>query len=65
MAVQTNPHVSAVHAANFGRDIAKARSQAELEAAAKKHSPYLLPDDARRMRDEYAARLVQLRGLKP
>ncbi len=65
MAVLTNPHVSSVHAINFSRDIAKANSQAALEAAAKRHSPFLLNEDARRMREEYAARLVQLRGLKP
>lgn len=65
MAVLTNPHMSAVHAANFSRAIGRARNEAELAAAAQKHSPFLLADDAKRMREEYAARLGQMRGLKP
>lgn len=65
MPVLTNPHVSAVHASNFSREIDRARDEAALATAAQKHSPYLLKDDAARLRTEYAARLVQLRGLKP
>lgn len=65
MAVQTNPHMSAVHASNFSREIIRVRNEAELAAAAKRHSPYLLKDDAARLRDEYAAKLLSLRGLKP
>ena len=64
MRVTTNPHMSIVHASNFSRDIARARNEAELADAAKKHSPFLLNDDATRMREEYAARLLQMRGLK-
>lgn len=64
MAVPTNPHLSSVHAANFSREIARAFSEADLKAAAAKHGPFLLGEDARRLRDEYAARLVSLRGLR-
>lgn len=64
MAIQTNPHMSAVHACNFSREIGRARTEADLAAAAQKHSPFLLNDDAKQLRDEYAARLLALRGLK-
>ena len=64
MAIQTNPHVSAVHACNFSREIARANTLQALEAAAIKHSPYLIGDDKARLRDEYAARVVAIKGLK-
>jgi len=64
MAVLTNPHMSSVHAANFSKEIVRACSEDALKAAAAKHGPYLLSEDAKRLRDEYAARLVSLRGLK-
>lgn len=64
MAVTTTPYVSSVHAANFSKEIAKACSETDLKAAAARHSAYLLADDAKRLRDEYAARLVSLRRLK-
>ncbi|MDR2838109.1 MAG: hypothetical protein LBV49_06010 [Azonexus sp.] len=65
MAVLTNPHLSAVHSANFSKEIGQAHSEADLKAVAAKHGPYLLSDDAKRLRDEYAARLASLRRLKP
>jgi hypothetical protein len=65
MSVKTNPYVSTVHAANFSREIANARNLDDLKLAAAKHGDYLIGGDKVRLRDEYAARLVALRGLKP
>ncbi len=64
MAVVTNPHISATHAANFSRAIVCARSLDDLKAAAAKHGAYLIGYDKERLRDEYTLRVVAIRGLK-
>jgi len=62
MSISTNPHLSAVHAANFEKAIAKAQDLETLKREAAKHGPWLLGNDKTRLREIYTARLLALGG---
>lgn len=62
MAINTNPHLSNVHAVNFERAIAKSNTVDDLKRLADIHGPWLLGDDKTRLRGVYRARLIALGG---
>lgn len=62
MSISTNPHLSAVHAANFEKAIAQAKDIDELKRAAEKHGCWLLGNDKTRLRQIYSARAIALGG---
>ena len=65
MATAPHPIISETHAVAYSREIAGALSEKDLQAAAERHQSHLLPDAARRLTGEFAARLVLLRRRTP
>lgn len=63
--VFTNPAISAVHAANFSREIHAARTLGELKEAATRHGDFLMGSDKSRLRGEYITKFDAFKGHKP
>ncbi|MDR1890150.1 MAG: hypothetical protein LBQ81_12360 [Zoogloeaceae bacterium] len=59
--VATNPYLSGCHADSMQRELAAARTEAEMQQIAAKHTRFLLGKHLAVMRDVYAARLKRVR----
>lgn len=61
MGMQTNPHISSVHAATFEKAMRQVGTAAELKRLAERHGPFLLGNDRDRLREIYLKRAAVLR----